>query len=104
MVCQSPVMRAPTSTNGWTPEMAGSLRMPVLGIYGEFDEPDYRRKGIDAVGSNDKVVVKVACASHFMLWEKQHKLLHNVSLQWLRDGGDVRVVRTIVEAAAWASR
>ena len=25
-------------------------------------------------------------------------------LQWLRDGGDVRVVRTIVEAAAWASR
>jgi hypothetical protein len=25
-------------------------------------------------------------------------------LQWLRDGGDVRAVRTILAAAAWASR
>jgi pimeloyl-ACP methyl ester carboxylesterase len=80
------VMRAPTTTNGWSPEMAGSLRVPSLGIVGEYDTPEPRRKAFDAIGSNDKVWLKVACASHFMLWEKQHKTLHNASLQWLRDG------------------
>jgi pimeloyl-ACP methyl ester carboxylesterase len=79
-------MRAPTTTNGWSSDMAVSLRVPSLGIAGEYDEPEPRKKAFDTIGSNDKVWVKVACASHFMLWEKQHTFLHNASLEWLRDG------------------
>lgn len=81
------VMRGPTlSKYGWSPEMAGQLEMPVLVTVGEFDNPDVRRAVYDAVGSPDKLFVKVACASHFMLWEKQHTVLQNISLQFLRDG------------------
>jgi pimeloyl-ACP methyl ester carboxylesterase len=80
------VMRAPTMMNGWSTEQANALKMPVMVIVGEYDEPDQRRVAYEAAGSADKVFVKVACASHFMLWEKQHKALHDASLQWLRDG------------------
>jgi len=80
------VMRAPTMMNGWSTEQANSLKMPVMVIVGEYDVPDQRRTVYEAAGSADKVFVKVACASHFMLWEKQHKVLHDASLQWLRDG------------------
>src|SRR5262249_4456876 len=80
------VMRAPTMMNGWSTEQANALKMPLMVIVGEYDEPDQRRVAYEAAGSADKVSVKVACASHFMLWEKQHKGLHAASLQWLRDG------------------
>ncbi len=38
------------------------------------------------LGSGDKVFVNVACASHFMLWERQHEVLHRLSAEWLRHG------------------
>jgi pimeloyl-ACP methyl ester carboxylesterase len=80
------VMRAPTMMSGWSTEQANSLKMPVMVIVGEYDTPNARRAVFEAAGSADKVFVKVACASHFMMWEKQHKTLHNASLEWLRDG------------------
>ena len=80
------VTRAPTTMNGWSTEQANSLKMPVMVVVGEFDVPDQRRAAYDAVGNAEKVFVKVACASHFMLWEKQHNVLHHASLEWLRDG------------------
>ena len=41
----------------------------------------------DQIGSADKVFVNVTCASHFLVWEKQHRALHEASLEWLRDVG-----------------
>jgi len=95
------VMRAPTlSKFGWPPDLAGRLKMPVMVIVGEYDNPPARRSAFDAAGSADKVFVKVACASHFMLWEKQHKTLHNASLEWLRDGKFAGASRGTFEADA----
>jgi pimeloyl-ACP methyl ester carboxylesterase len=81
------VMRARTATNfGWTRELAGRVRAPALVIVGEFDRLAERKSVYDQLGSQQKVFVNVACASHFMLWEMQHRALHDASLEWLRDG------------------
>jgi pimeloyl-ACP methyl ester carboxylesterase len=81
------VMRGPTFTgSGWPAEMAAKITSPVYVVVGEFDTPDVRRGVYDAVGSGDRIFAKVACASHFMVWEKQHLVLHKSSLEFLRDG------------------
>jgi hypothetical protein len=38
------------------------------------------------LGSEDKVLVEVPCASHYLVWETNHKILHTASKQWLRNG------------------
>jgi len=81
------VMRGRTATQfGWTRDLAASVKAPTLVMVGEYDRPAERRTVYEQLGSSDKVFVKVACASHFMLWEKQHRALHDASLEWLRDG------------------
>jgi hypothetical protein len=32
------------------------------------------------------VMLEVACATHFMNWERQRKVLHRASLEWLTKG------------------
>jgi pimeloyl-ACP methyl ester carboxylesterase len=81
------VMRSPTLTAfGWTPEMVQKLKAPTLLIVGEFDNPTGRKLTYDLAGSTSKVLVNVDCASHFMVWEKQRKVLQDASVEWLRDG------------------
>jgi pimeloyl-ACP methyl ester carboxylesterase len=92
------VMRVPTLMSGWSTEQANALKMPVMVIVGDSDAPDERRKVFDAAGSADKVFVKLSCASHFAIWERQHKTLQNVSLAWLRDGKLAGATRAAFEA------
>ena len=81
------VMRGPArAPSGWTPEQAAKIRVPVLVMFGEFDVPEQRRATYDTVGSHDKLLVEVACASHFMVWEKQHSALQAASLEFLAHG------------------
>ena len=80
------VMRGPSFALGWSPEQAARIKAPLLVMVGEYDVPERRRTVYDAAGSASKVFAKVACGSHFMLWEKQHGVLHQASLEWLRDG------------------
>lgn len=81
------VMRSPKLTAfGWTPEMAQKLQAPMLLIVGEFDNPTGRKLTYDLAGSASKVLINVDCASHFMVWEKQRKILQDASVEWLRDG------------------
>ena len=80
------VMRGPTFSLGWQPALAAKIKAPLLVMVGEYDVPQMRRTVYDAAGSTSKVFAKVACGSHFMLWEKQHVVLHQASLEWLRDG------------------
>ena len=37
-------------------------------------------------GAKEKVLLDLGCASHNALWEKNHLLLFEASLEWLRDG------------------
>lgn len=81
------VMRGRIATDfGWTRELASKVTSPTLVMVGEFDRLDERRTVYEQISSAQKVFVNVSCASHFMVWEKQHRALHEASLEWLRDG------------------
>ena len=92
-------MRGRTATHfGWTRELAAKVVAPTLVIVGEFDRLDERRRVFEQINSKDKVFLNVSCASHFMLWEKQHAALHLASKEWLTHGhvksvrhGEIRV-------------
>jgi pimeloyl-ACP methyl ester carboxylesterase len=82
------VMRTRTATNwGWNADVAGMVQAPSLVIVGEFDgarEPS--RQLYEALGTKHKVLIEVACASHFLVWENQHEILLTTSEEWLRKG------------------
>ena len=85
------VMRVRTSAGawGWNREYAARVQAPTLILVGEQDfllEAD-RQLYADLTGTERKVLVEMACATHFAVWETtQHKLLHAASLEWLEQG------------------
>jgi pimeloyl-ACP methyl ester carboxylesterase len=81
------VMRSPPLTDfGWSPEMAARLSNPTLVVVGEFDRLAARKTVYEQLGSPQKVFMRVACASHFMVWEKQHLALQRMTQEWLEHG------------------
>jgi pimeloyl-ACP methyl ester carboxylesterase len=81
------VMRWPTrAPAGWSDDMVRGLTMPTLVLYGVYDDPLTRQGTFDLVGSDHKVRVEMACASHFIEWESGRHALHEASAEWLRDG------------------
>jgi pimeloyl-ACP methyl ester carboxylesterase len=78
-------LRAPTRTYwGWNAKGAGRITVPTLIIAGEQDRLHKSNTELfDDLGASKKVFVSVACATHFMNWERQRKILHRASLQWL---------------------
>ncbi|MFZ9562575.1 MAG: alpha/beta hydrolase, partial [Burkholderiales bacterium] len=80
-------MRGRVATNfGWTEELSRKVTSPTLVVVGEFDRLVERRTVYEQIASKEKVFLDVACASHFLVWENQRKVLHESSLEWLRDG------------------
>jgi pimeloyl-ACP methyl ester carboxylesterase len=80
-------MRVRAATRfGWTRTLAAKVAAPTLVMAGEYDRLEERRSVYEQLGSKDKVFMNVACASHFMLWEKQHTALHVASKEWLTHG------------------
>ena len=82
------VLRAPTRTYwGWNTEAAKQIKLPTLVIVGEFDDLTPSNKELyEDLASDNKVFAGVSCASHFLLWEKQHGALHEASREWLTKG------------------
>jgi pimeloyl-ACP methyl ester carboxylesterase len=81
------VMRGRAATGfGWTQALAAKVSAPTLVMVGEYDRLNERKTVYDQIGSRDKVFVNVTCASHFLVWEKQHRALHDASVEWLRTG------------------
>ncbi|MFC8765954.1 alpha/beta fold hydrolase [Streptomyces sp. NPDC057193] len=71
--------------------------VPVLIAYGEYDRqvntsppnPDRELNFsvpalYEAVAGPHKLMVKLACAGHSLVWEMQHKNVHNLSKHWLK--------------------
>ena len=84
------VRRAPTvPTWGFNQQVAARIETPFLMISGAHDKqvnPDRVRELYADLGSKEKVFVDLACSSHNAMWEKNHLLLFQASLEWLRDG------------------
>jgi len=80
-------MRSPPLKDfGWSPEMARNLKNPTLVVVGEFDRLAERKTVYEQLGSPQKVLMRVACASHFTVWEKQHFALQRMTQEWIERG------------------
>lgn len=84
------VRRAPSTTTwGWNAAMAAKTTIPTLLVAGVHDRqvtPERVRPLYDDLGTPQKVLVDLACASHNAMWEKNHLLLFRASLDWLTRG------------------
>ena len=83
------VRRAPETSGTWPPALAKKLTVPFLMVSGAHDKqvpPDRVRDLYADVSSADKVFVDLACSSHNAMWERNHLLLFNASLEWLTRG------------------
>lgn len=60
-------------------------------VYGEHDatanSPTFSVPAFyDAIPGVRKLMFRVSCAGHSMVWERQSKVLHRLSKQWLKHG------------------
>lgn len=85
------VMRVRTSAGswGWNRESAAKVQAPTLILVGQQDRllgPDEQLYE-DLTGADGRVLVTMACATHFAVWEKtQYRFMHEASREWLEHG------------------
>jgi len=87
---RAPTFNATSPNWGLTSAIVSNISAPTLVIRGELDS-QVARSLVQALYDDlsavpQKVWVSVACASHPLVWEKQHDALLGASLEWLRDG------------------
>ena len=84
------VRRAPqVPTWGFNQAIVAKMQTPFLMVAGVHDKqvlPERVRELYADLGSPHKVLIDLGCSSHNAMWEKNHLLLFNASLEWLRDG------------------
>ena len=84
------VRRAPAvPTWGFNRETVANVRTPYLMVSGIHDKqvpPDRVRELYEDLGSPNKVLLDLGCASHNAMWESNRHLLYQATIDWLRDG------------------
>ncbi len=84
------VRRAPTVPSwGFNKSVVSRSQTPTLMVTGAHDKqvpPARVREFYEDLGAPDKVFVDLACSSHNAMWEKNHLLLFQASLEWLQRG------------------
>ena len=87
------VMRVRQSVNQpfvWNAEVAARLIVPTLIIRGEFDTGQGGLQHLPElyglVNNENKLRFTVRCTGHYMQWESQRGVLHQVSKEWLKHG------------------
>jgi len=84
------VRRAPVTTSwGWTADVVKKTMIPTLMVSGAHDKQVDQQRVKDMyadLGSPQKVFIDLACSSHNAMWERNHKLLFQASLEWLQRG------------------
>jgi pimeloyl-ACP methyl ester carboxylesterase len=76
----------PFSAFGWTADLPGRVRAPTLVIRGALDDqaPEHATRALcDALGG-PKDYLTVSCASHELVYERQHMQVLRASAAWLR--------------------
>jgi pimeloyl-ACP methyl ester carboxylesterase len=84
------VRRAPQTTSwGWNKAAVAATQIPTLMVVGTHDKqvaPASVKNFYEDLGSPQKVIIEMVCASHNAMWEKDHLLLFQASLEWLSEG------------------
>jgi len=92
---RSGVRRAPTLNRDpiwypWNKVEAAKVVTSTLLINGDLDKTvapvQVSWLYDDLVAVQQKILVRVACASHLMLWETQHEVLFDTTIEWLQKG------------------
>ena len=76
---------------GWNTATAGRILVPTLIIHGAHDTrvPRTFTQLYDALGGvpdDRRLLVEIDCAGHNIVWERQRKVLHHISKEWLKHG------------------
>ena len=80
------IMRAPNRTNfGWRANLS-RIKAPTLVLIGEYDNYAKRLEAWRGLAVEHRLFIKVACASHFMQFERGRHLLYRATESWLRTG------------------
>jgi hypothetical protein len=58
----------------------------ITGAHDKQVPPDRVRAAYDDIGATDKVLVDLGCSSHNAMWEANHLVMFNASLEWLVSG------------------
>jgi pimeloyl-ACP methyl ester carboxylesterase len=84
------VRRAPTVPSwGFNRNVVSKNQTPTLMVAGAHDkqvDPARVREYYADLGAQDKVFVDLACSSHNAMWERNHLLLFQASLEWFQQG------------------
>jgi pimeloyl-ACP methyl ester carboxylesterase len=84
------VRRAPNVPSwGFNRNVVSKMRTPTLMVSGAYDKqvpPARVREYYEDLGAPEKVFVDLACSSHNAMWEKNHQLLFQASLEWFQQG------------------
>jgi pimeloyl-ACP methyl ester carboxylesterase len=87
------VIRAPNRTNfGWRANLA-RIEAPTLVVLGEFDNYAQRLEAWMGLRVEHRMFIKVACASHFISFERGRHLLYRATQAWLAGGAVDGVAR-----------
>ena len=80
------IMRAPNRMNfGWRENLA-RIKAPTLVLIGEFDNYAKRIEAWKGLTVPHRLLIKVACASHFVQFERGRHLLYRATESWLKRG------------------
>lgn len=81
------VRRAPrVPTFGWTPAEVAATQTPIMMVAGLTDgqvNPERVREFYADLGSKQKVILEMPCASHNAMWERDATQLFDATWQWL---------------------
>src|SRR5215510_3311575 len=84
------VRRAPTVPSwGFNRNVVSKSQTPTLMVAGAHDkqvDPARVREYYADLGAQDKVFVDLGCSSHNAMWERNHLLLFQASLEWFQQG------------------
>ncbi len=70
---------------GWRANL-GRIQAPTLILLGEFDNYAKRLAAWKGLRVEHRMFIKVACASHFVSFERGRHLLYRATQSWLADG------------------
>ena len=80
------IIRAPNRMNfGWRANLA-RIQAPTLVLLGEFDNYAQRLQAWQGLRVEHRMFIKIACASHFVSFERGRHLLYRATQSWLADG------------------
>jgi pimeloyl-ACP methyl ester carboxylesterase len=80
------IIRAPNRTNfGWRGNLA-RIQAPTLVLLGEFDNYARRLDAWKGLTVEHRLFVRIACASHFVAFERGRHLLYRATRDWLASG------------------